>query len=262
MADLQFKYSSDQEHQKKAIDAVVDLFQGQEFLSREFSGDTGRSGTQGTFAVGHANGIRVSPRQLSQNLHLAQEENCLARTEVVTDGTLRDFTVEMETGTGKTYVYIRSIYELNKKYGLTKFIIVVPSVAIREGVIKSFESTKAHFEELYDNTPLDVFVYDSKNMGPVGNFALSSSIEVMIINIQAFNKEFSKEGEENRGNLFHRRSEKLIGGRSPQELVAECNPIVIIDEPQSVDNSKQAKAAIKSLSPCRQTAGRSRRSSP
>lgn len=155
----------------------------------------------------------------------------------------------METGTGKTYVYIRSIYELNKKYGLTKFIIVVPSVAIREGVIKSFESTKAHFDELYDRAPLDVFVYDSKNMGAVGNFALSSSIEVMIINIQAFNKEFSKDGEENKSNLFHRRSEKLIGGRSPRELVVECNPIVIIDEPQSVDNSKQAKAAIKSLNP-------------
>lgn len=249
MADLQFKYSSDQEHQTKAIDAVVNLFQGQEFLSREFSGDIGRGGQQQAFAVGHANGLRVSNRQLSQNLHLVQEENCLARTEVVTDGALRDFTVEMETGTGKTYVYIRSIYELNKKYGLTKFIIVVPSVAIREGVIKSFESTKAHFEELYDHTPLDVFVYDSKNMGPVGNFALSSSIEVMIINIQAFNKEFSKEGEGNKGNLFHRRSEKLIGGRSPQELVAECNPIVVIDEPQSVDNSKQAKAAIRSLNP-------------
>ena len=248
MADLQFRYASDQSHQVQAIDAVVNLFQGQEFLSREFSGNTS-FGAQATFAVGHANGIRVSPRQLADNLHGIQEENCLARTEELTDGHLRDFTIEMETGTGKTYVYIRSIYELHKKYGLTKFIIVVPSVAIREGVIKSFESTKAHFEELYDRTPLDVFVYDSKSMGAVGNFALSSSIEVMIINIQAFNKEFSKDGEENKGNLFHRRSERLIGGRSPRELVAECNPIVIIDEPQSVDNSKQAKAAIKSLNP-------------
>ena len=277
MADLQFKYSSDQQHQTAAIDAVVDLFAGQEFLSREFTAQEALSWTDSGFnvegslfpdgtttnpktlfneafyssGIGHANGIRVSTRQLLDNLHEVQEENCLPRTEVATDGSLRDFTVEMETGTGKTYVYIRSIYELNKRYGLTKFIIVVPSVAIREGVIKSFESTKAHFEELYDRTPLDVFVYDSKNMGPVGNFALSSSIEVMIINIQAFNKEFSKEGDasEAKGNLFHRRSEKLIGGRSPQELVAECNPIVIIDEPQSVDNTKQAKAAIRSLNP-------------
>lgn len=249
MADLQFRYTSDQNHQIQAIDAVVNLFQGQEFLSREFSGDTARPGQATAFAVGHANGIRVSAHQLVENLHEIQEENCLARTEVLTDGSLRDFTIEMETGTGKTYVYIRSIYELNRRYGLTKFIIVVPSVAIREGVIKSFESTKVHFDELYDRTPLDVFVYDSKDMGAVGNFALSSSIEVMIINIQAFNKEFSKDGEENKGNLFHRRSERLIGGHSPRELVAECNPIVIIDEPQSVDNSKQAKAAIKSLNP-------------
>lgn len=169
MADLQFRYTSDQSHQVQAIDAVVNLFQGQEFLSREFSGNTS-FGAQATFAVGHANGIRVSPRQLADNLHEIQEENCLARTEELTDGRLRDFTIEMETGTGKTYVYIRSIYELNKKYGLTKFIIVVPSVAIREGVIKSFESTKAHFDELYDRAPLDVFVYNSKNMGAVGQF--------------------------------------------------------------------------------------------
>lgn len=250
MTELQFKYSSDQEHQVKAVDAVAELFQGQEFLARDFSGSVARSGAQQqAFTVGHANGVRVSVRQLTDNLHAVQEEHCLERTSKLTDGALRDFTVEMETGTGKTYVYVRTIYELNKRYGLTKFIIVVPSVAIREGVIKSFESTKAHFDELYDRTPLDVFVYDSKNMGSVGNFALSSSIEVMIINIQAFNKEFSKDGEENKGNLFHRRSEKLIGGRSPQELVAECNPIVIIDEPQSVDNSKQAKAAIRSLNP-------------
>lgn len=113
MADLQFRYASDQAHQTRAIDAVVDLFQGQEFLSREFSGNAG-FGQQAAFAVGHANGIRVSARQLVENLHEIQEENCLARTEELTDGSLRDFTIEMETGTGKTYVYIRSIYELHK----------------------------------------------------------------------------------------------------------------------------------------------------
>ena len=95
----------------------------------------------------------------------------------------------METGTGKTYVYIRTIYELNRRYGLTKFIIVVPSVAIREGVKKSFESTKKHFDMLYDKTPLECFVYDSKDMSPVGSFATSSSIQVMIINIGAFDKD-------------------------------------------------------------------------
>lgn len=261
MADLQFKYSSDQPHQIEAINAIANLFQGQEFLSRTFRdawsfGDRSFTYDESTgnvsadsYATGYVNGLCLSETQLLENLHIIQEENCLESTEITTDGRLRDFTIEMETGTGKTYVYIRSIYELNKRYGLTKFIIVVPSIAIREGVIKAFESTKTHFEELYDHTPLDVFVYDSKNMGSVSNFALSSSIEVMIINIQAFNKEFSKDGEEKKSNLFHRRSEKLIGGRSPQELIAECNPIVIIDEPQSVDNTTQAKTAIKSLNP-------------
>ena len=193
--------------------------------------------------------MRVSARQLEENLHSVQEENSLARTDVLTDGRLRDFTVEMETGTGKTYVYIRTIYELNKRYGLTKFVIVVPSIAIREGVKKSFESTRKHFEGLYDKKPLEFFVYDSKDMGPVGNFATSSAIQVMIINIGAFNKEMDSDEKKGVTNIFHRPSEKLIGGRSPQELVSSCNPIVIIDEPQSVDNTAKAKKAIRTLNP-------------
>ena len=252
MAALEFKYSSDQEHQVAAVDAVCDLFRGQEFMSSEFVAAVGRRGTieEGqVLEVGHANGLRVSARQLEDNLHAVQEENSLPRTTVLTDGRLRDFTVEMETGTGKTYVYIRSIYELHKRYGLTKFVIVVPSVAIREGVRKSFESTRKHFEGLYDRTPLEFFVYDSKDMGPVGNFATSSSIQVMVINIGAFNKELDSDERKGVTNIFHRPSERLIGGRSPQELVSSCNPIVIIDEPQSVDTTAKAKKAIRSLNP-------------
>ena len=221
-------------------------------MSSEFVAAVGRRGTieEGqVLEVGHANGLRVSARQLEENLHAVQEENSLPRTTVLTDGHLRDFTVEMETGTGKTYVYIRTIYELNRRYGLTKFVIVVPSVAIREGVKKSFESTKRHFEGLYDRTPLEFFVYDSKDMGPVGNFATSSSIQVMVINIGAFDKELDSDERKGVTNIFHRPSERLIGGRSPQELVSSCNPIVIIDEPQSVDTTAKAKKAIRSLNP-------------
>ena len=236
-------------HQVEAVKAVCDLFRGQGFMASEFT--AGRVGGMfsDSIVVGHANNLRVSTRQLEENLHSVQEENSLARTEVLTDGRLRDFTVEMETGTGKTYVYIRTIYELNKKYGLTKFVIVVPSIAIREGVKKSFESTKKHFEGLYDKKPLEFFVYDSKDMGPVGNFATSSAIQVMIINIGAFNKEIDSDEKKGVTNIFHRPSEKLIGGRSPQELVSSCNPIVIIDEPQSVDNTTKAKKAIRTLNP-------------
>lgn len=251
MAALEFKFSSDQQHQLEAIEATCDLFRGQQFASSVFSADSGRKGQTaiGELMVGHGNELRVAPGQLLDNLHSVQEDGCLPATDVLTDGRLRDFTVEMETGTGKTYVYIRSIYELNRRYGITKFVIVVPSVAIREGVLKSFQTTRRHFETLYDRTPLDYFVYDSKDMGPVGNFATSSSIQVMVINIDAFNKGLEKDGTAKEGNLFHRPSEKLTGGFSPRELVSACKPVVIIDEPQSVDNTKQAKAAIKSLNP-------------
>lgn len=249
MASLEFKYSANQEHQNAAVEAVCDLFRGQEFMASEFSAGSfgGLYGTESV--VGHANGLCVSSHQLEENLHAVQEDNSLPRTSVITDGRLRDFTIEMETGTGKTYVYIRTIYELNKRYGLSKFVIVVPSVAIREGVKKSFESTRKHFEGLYDRTPLEFFIYDSKDMGPVGNFATSAAIQVMIINIGAFNKELASDEKKGTINIFHRPSERLIGGHSPQELVSACNPIVIIDEPQSVDNTNKAKSAIRSLNP-------------
>ena len=249
---VEIKYSASQEHQTEAVESVCDLFRGQEFMSSEFTAAMGREGSfeEGRVVhVGHANGLRLSARQLEENLHAIEEENNLPRTSVATNGRLRDFSVEMETGTGKTYVYIRTIYELNRRYGLTKFIIVVPSVAIREGVKKSFESTRKHFGTLYDNMPLEFFVYDSKDMGPVASFATSASIQVMIINIGAFNKGFQNDGSVDEGNLFHRPSEYLIGGQSPRELVSSCNPIVIIDEPQSVDNTPKAKAAIRSLNP-------------
>ena len=252
MARLEFKYSASQPHQTEAIDAVCNLFRGQEFLSSDFAAAYGRSGSfeEGkVVSIGHANGISISPTQLVENLHAVQEGNGIAPSSDATDGRLRDFTIEMETGTGKTYVYIRTIYELNRRYGLTKFVVVVPSVAVREGVKKSFESTKAHFEALYDRTPLKAFVYDSGDMDSVGSFALSSSIQVMIINIGAFNKELDRDEKRGVTNIFHRPSEKLVGGNSPAELVSSCNPIVIIDEPQSVDNTAKAKKAIRSLNP-------------
>ena len=254
MSQLEFKYSSDQTYQIEAVNAVCDLFRGQEFISSQFTASAeeivvGIEKRTIATTIGYSNGLHISPHQLLKNLHSVQEDNSLAPTADTTEGRIRDFTVEMETGTGKTYVYIRTIYELNKRYGLTKFVIVVPSVAIREGVKKSFESTRRHFEELYDHTPLEFFVYDSNKLGAVGNFAISNSIQVMIINIGAFNKELENDEKKGVTNIFHRPSERLIGGRSPQELVSSCNPIVIIDEPQSVDNTVKAKKAINTLNP-------------
>lgn len=251
MTALNFQFSADEVHQQEAIEATCSLFRGQQFACSTFVAEGCMDGqaTLENLVMGHGNEVRVAPGQLLENLHAVQEDACLPPTNVLTDGRLRDFTVEMETGTGKTYVYIRSIYELNARYGLTKFVIVVPSVAIREGVLKSFEIMRSHFEVLYDRTPLNYFVYDSKNVERVGNFAFSNSIQVMIINIDAFNKGIDKTGSAVEGNVFHRRNEKLVDGLSPRELVDACNPIVIIDEPQSVDNTKQAKSAIKSLNP-------------
>mgnify|MGYP000252534274 CR=1 FL=1 len=224
---LQLKYSASQEHQVEAIDAVCNLFRGQEFMDSDFVAEMGIGLHEGQVVqVGHANGLRLSGFQLERNLHAIQEGNALAPTSVPTDGRLRDFTVEMETGTGKTYCYIRTIYELNRRYGLTKFIIVVPSVAIREGVKKSFESTKSHFDLLYDKTPLECFVYDSSKMDRINGFAISSFIQVMIINIGAFDKDndFDEDeiaesaGKRDKRNLFHRPSEDLIGGQIPANL--------------------------------------------
>ena len=271
---LTLRYSGDQQYQLDAIAAAIDLFRDQRFSTSSFTVEEATSSAvydvmqlelpvpgltpnaqQGALnlnespTIGYANHVRISDLDLLHNLHAVQAANNLPPTEVRTDGRLRDFSIEMETGTGKTYVYIRTIYELNKRYGLTKFIIVVPSVAIREGVRKTFETTRKHFKDLYDSQPLDYFVYDAKNMGNVSSFATSASIEVMIINIGAFNKAFESDGDEDKSNIFHRVSEKLAGGRSPREMVAECNPIVIIDEPQSVDNTTKAKKAIESLNP-------------
>ena len=145
----------------------------------------------------------------------------------------------MGTGTGKTYVYTKTIFELNRKYGFTKFIIVVPSVAIREGVYKSFEITKEHFGLQYDNVPCRYFIYNSAKLSDVRQFATSANIEIMIINIDAFKKA---------ENIINQAQDKL-NGETAMRYIQDTNPIVIIDEPQSVDNTAKAKEAIASLNP-------------
>ncbi|MEJ0047120.1 MAG: DEAD/DEAH box helicase family protein [Rhodospirillales bacterium] len=155
----------------------------------------------------------------------------------------REFSIEMETGTGKTYVYLRTIFELNKRYGFKKFIIVVPSVAIREGVLKSLQITRDHFAALYDNTPIASFVYDSRRLGTVRQFSDSNHVQVMVINIQAFVKDVDEEAnldemdEEalKRLNVIYRDNDRM--GGKPIEFIRGANPIVIIDEPQSVDTT-------------------------
>jgi type III restriction enzyme len=138
--------------------------------------------------------------QLKQGLKQTQEGDWL---EQVKRKVSRNFTVEMETGTGKTYVYLCSIFELNNRFGFTKFIIVVPSVAVKEGVYKSLQITEQHFKGLYDNTPYDYFVYDSSKLGEVRSFATNDAIQIMVINIDAFKKSFTDPAKETSANIIH-----------------------------------------------------------
>ncbi len=149
------------------------------------------------------------------------------------------FDIEMETGTGKTYVFLKTILELNKQYNFTKFVIVVPTIAIREGVLKNLEITKNHFLHLYNNVNYHYFVYNSSRLSDVRNFSTSSDIEIMIINIQNFEKE---------KNIFNNYKEQLAGDK-PVDLVNKTNPIVIIDEPQTTVSTEKAMNVIYSLNP-------------
>ena len=237
---LKFK---NQEFQTDAASAVVDLFKGQEKLQSTFEITNIESTdlfNQNEFGV--SNVVKISKEELLNNMHEIQRKNNLPLTDDIVDenGALHlSFSEEMETGTGKTYVYTKTIFELNKRYGFTKFIIVVPSVAIREGVYKSLEVTREHFENQYDNVPCRYFIYNSSKLSDVRQFATSSNIEIMIINIDAFKKA---------ENIINQAQDKL-NGETAMKYIQETNPIVIIDEPQSVDNTDKAKEAIASLNP-------------
>jgi len=229
---LKFK---NQEFQSIAVDAVADLFTGQERQQSTFQIDG--SGNQvalfGEFGVGNA--MLIDSDRLVANMNEVQKRSNLPQT----DDSAHRFNIEMETGTGKTYVYTKTIFELNKRYGFTKFVIVVPSVAIREGVCKSLEITQEHFKNQYDNVPYRYFVYDSKKLSDVRAFAVSTNIEIMIINIDAFRKA---------ENIINNPQDKL-NGETAMRYIQDTNPIVIIDEPQSVDNTQKARDAIESLNP-------------
>ena len=150
----------------------------------------------------------------------------------------------METGTGKTYVYLRTIYELSKRYGFKKFVIVVPSVAIREGVLKNLQITADHFRALY-NDEARYFVYDAKRLSRLREFATANTLQIQVINIQAFVQNLPG-GKQ--GNVIYKESDKL-SGRQPIEYVQAARPVVIIDEPQSVDSTEKSQDAIKELNP-------------
>lgn len=244
---MKIKFSDSLEYQKEAIDSIVNVFEGQSIAKSNFTVSVQEQNI-GFFEneLGIGNRLDITQDEIEENINIIQMENSLPRTNF-RDKAL-NLSVEMETGTGKTYVYLRTIFELNKKYGFTKFIIVVPSLAIKEGVYKSLEITKDHFKGLYENTVYNYFIYDSQKLEQVRSFATSSNIEIMVINIDAFRKSFVDPEKETTVNIIHRANDKLSGYK-PIEFIQQTNPIVIIDEPQSVDSTPKSKEAIASLNP-------------
>jgi type III restriction enzyme len=258
---MKLKFDATLEYQHEATASVVDLFEGLPVRQGTFEVNTSTRGQMELFTeLGVSNPMMIDDALLLKNLHAIQERNNIPKSRFLVEKespySFPNFSVEMETGTGKTYVYLRTIFELNRKYGFNKFIIVVPSVAIREGVLSSINIMDDHLKGLYDNVAFDYFVYNSKDLSRVRQFAVSNEIQIMIINIQAFQKDagdvedYSKLTDEQRKklNIIHQEQDKM-SGRRPIEFVRSTRPIVIVDEPQSVDNTSKSQKAVKTLNP-------------
>lgn len=255
-----------QQYQTDAVDAVVRVFQGQGFHDRiNYIRDLGNTeqnlSSQVSFDeneimddTGYKNElVELSDEQLLQNIQNLQSQNNIKLSpSLVKDLGRCSLDIEMETGTGKTYVYIKTMFELNKKYGWSKFIVVVPSIAIREGVKKSFEITADHFMEHYGKKAR-FFIYNSSNLNQLDNFSSSSGINVMIINTQAFaaslNEEKNVEGRKGDAAariIYSKRDE--FGSRRPIDVIKANRPIIILDEPQKMGGAVTQKA-LKNFNP-------------
>jgi len=244
---MKLRFDANLEYQQEAVQSVTDLFEGLPQAQNGLNINLGKSNGSLFNELGIGNDLILPVEQMLANLHKIQIRNNVPKSRaLIEDESLYkfpNFSVEMETGTGKTYVYLRTIFELNKLYGFKKFIIVVPSVAIREGVTSSIKLMKDHFKGLYDNVAFDDFVYQSKDLSRVRQFAVNNEVQIMVINIQAFQKDSEKAG-----NIIHQEQDKM-SGRRPIEYVQATNPVLIIDEPQSVDNTPKSQKAISNLNP-------------
>ena len=262
---MKLQFDPKQEYQLDAVQAAVDLFEGQPLEKSDYSVVLQRSqDSNGELFAGQVqtengtgNALLLNEGSLLENLQTVQERNLLDVRDSLDAWTWTDeggshwcphYSVEMETGTGKTYVYLRTIYELNRKYGFKKFIIVVPSVPVREGVLKNLEITRDHFRDLYNNVESEHTVYDSKRVSQLRQFATSNTIQILVINIDAFRKNFTGTEAEKKSNVIYTERDGLNGMR-PIEFIRATRPIVILDEPQSVDNTEKAQQAIQALNP-------------
>lgn len=250
---MKLKFESNQQYQTEAVKSVISLFEGQSLKRGDF--ELGSVSDLGFKEVGFGNPVLIPEETLLQNLNSVQKLNELelsgklekmsfidtdelGRTYNV-DSEFPNFTIEMETGTGKTYVYLKTIYELYKFYGFQKFVIVVPSVAIREGVIKNLEITHEHFQDLYDKVPVKFDVYDSKKIVQLKNFAINNNIQILVINIDSFTR---------LDNIILQTRDNT-NGKKPIEYIQATKPVVILDEPQNMETDIRKKA-IANLNPC------------
>jgi len=231
---MKLTFEANLQFQQDAVKSVTDLFEGQpmEDAVAEYSLNEQNS-------LNLINGVRnslvLSQEQILDNLRAIQKRNDITPATALDS---MNFSVEMETGTGKTYVYLKTVYELFRQYGFKKFVIVVPSVAIREGVLKNLEITHEHFQNLYDNVPVHFQVYDSSKVSSLRGFATGNTIEILVINVDSFAKD---------ENIINKPNDKL-NGQKPVAFIQSARPIVIADEPQNMETEKR-KEAINNLNP-------------
>ena len=242
-----------QQYQTDAVDAVVNVFQGQQYSDKSgYLRDLGNKKTTGIVTLSEATDedyssdlgyrnedITLSDEDILKNIQQQQSySNIKQSSKLVKDLGRCSLDIEMETGTGKTYVYIKTMFELNKRYGWSKFIVVVPSIAIREGVKKSFEITEQHFMEFYGKKPR-FFVYDSSNLNQLDNFSSNSGINVMIINKQAFAASLKKDGNSKESRIINSKRDEFAS-RRPIDVIAANRPILILDERQKMGKKDSA----------------------
>ncbi|MDD6133670.1 MAG: DEAD/DEAH box helicase family protein [Selenomonadaceae bacterium] len=246
---MKLKFDAALDYQQEAIAAVRDVFQGQTpkqslftvaaITNEQMALGFGSESQQLTLGQGIGNRLMLDEEDLLNNIRAVQLRHGLPQSNSLPNHKL-NLDIEMETGTGKTYVYLRTLLELNKAYGFTKFIIVVPSVAIKEGVQKTIEITRDHFRGLYSNVNYDAFVYDGKHIEKIRDFATSNDIQIMVMTINSFQNDL---------NLINRYNDKKFGESKPIDLVRETKPIVVIDEPQSTISTDAQVEAVESLNP-------------
>lgn len=235
---MKFTFDGNLGYQQDAVDSVLDILAGLDIKQSNFSIESSgiNNGLVFDSEVGVSNSRTIQAEEIFKNIKIAQKTRGLS--SAVDQSEPIRVNIEMETGTGKTYVYFRTIFELNKKYGLSKFIIVVPSVAIKEGVLKSISMMNEHFLQLYKKVPYRYYEYKSRDLEHIRDFASSDNLRILVMTIQSFNKD---------SNVLNNEHE-LTSDLKPIELLRRTHPIVFLDEPQNMESEK-SRQAISSLDP-------------